>query len=52
MAPTQRHRWLDPAGQPGTDADRRAACGSRVDQARADFEERYPEVRFGPGGGG
>jgi glycosyltransferase involved in cell wall biosynthesis len=47
MAPTQRHRWLD---RPDSSNRRRTAALLRfsVDQARADFEWRYPEARFGP----
>jgi glycosyltransferase involved in cell wall biosynthesis len=47
MAPTQRHRWI-------TLPDSRATRRSRrlidyvLDQARADFDERYPDIRFGP----
>jgi glycosyltransferase involved in cell wall biosynthesis len=47
MAPTQRHRWLT---RPDNRARRRSAALLRfaVDQARADFDERFPEVRFPP----
>ncbi len=47
MAPTQRHRWFT---RPDNRARRRTAALVRfaVGQARADFEERYPDVRFGP----
>ncbi len=47
VAPTQRHRWFT---RPDNRARRRTAALVRlaVDQARADFEERYPEVGFGP----
>jgi glycosyltransferase involved in cell wall biosynthesis len=46
MAPTQRHRWLTLP-----DNHRRKRSGALVrylhDQARDDFESRYPGVRFG-----
>ncbi len=46
MAPTQRHRWLTLP-----DNHRRKRTGALVrylhDQARDDFESRYPGVRFG-----
>ncbi len=47
MAPTQRHRWLT---VPDSRAARRSArlIGYVLDQARADFARRYPNVRFGP----
>ncbi len=47
MAPTQRHRWLT---LPDSRAARRSArlIDYVVDQARAGFEARYPDVRFGP----
>ncbi len=47
MAPTQRHRWLT---VPDSRASRRSArlMAYVVDRARADFDERYPNVRFGP----
>ena len=47
MSPTQRHRWL-------TLPDSRAAkwsatlVGYVVDQARAEFDRRYPNLQFGP----
>ena len=47
MAPTQRHRWLTLP-----DNHRRNRSGALIryvhDQARGDFESRYPGVRFGP----
>ena len=47
MAPTQRHRWLT---LPDSRARRRSTELMRYvrDQARDDFEARYPKVRFGP----
>jgi glycosyltransferase involved in cell wall biosynthesis len=47
MAPTQRHRWLT---LPDTRNRKRSAelVGYVRRQARADFDARYPEVRFGP----
>jgi len=47
MAPTQRHRWLT---LPDSRATRRSdrLIGYVLDQARADFDARYPHVRFGP----
>jgi glycosyltransferase involved in cell wall biosynthesis len=47
MSPTQKHRWLtrqDSRGQ------KRVAALQRftLDSARQDFEDRYPDVRFGP----
>ena len=47
MAPTQRHRWLT---LPDSRAKKRSAELVRYarDQARDDFETRYPGVRFGP----
>lgn len=47
MAPTQRHRWLT---LPDSRSARRSArlVGYVLDQARADFAERYPNARFGP----
>ncbi len=47
MAPTQRHRWLTLPDS--RDNRRRAEMTSFVlDSARADFDRRYPNVRFGP----
>ncbi len=47
MSPTQKHRWLtrqDSRGQ-----KRVAALQAfTLDAARRDFEDRYPQVRFGP----
>ena len=47
MAPTQRHRWLT---LPDTRSSRRSArlITYVVDQARADFERRHPNLTFGP----
>jgi glycosyltransferase involved in cell wall biosynthesis len=47
VAPTQRHRWLT---RPDSRERRRTAELTRfvAVRARADFEERYPESRFGP----
>ncbi len=47
MAPTQRHRWLT---LPDSRRHRRTAELTRfvADRAQAEFEARYPEVRFGP----
>jgi glycosyltransferase involved in cell wall biosynthesis len=47
MAPTQRHRWLT---LPDSRATKRAQrlIGYVLDQARVDFETRYPNVHFGP----
>jgi glycosyltransferase involved in cell wall biosynthesis len=47
MAPTQRHRWLS---RPDNRARRRNAAMVRftLDHARTDFDQRYPEARFGP----
>jgi glycosyltransferase involved in cell wall biosynthesis len=47
MAPTQRHRWLT---LPDSRSARRSErlVGYVLDQARADFAERYPNARFGP----
>jgi glycosyltransferase involved in cell wall biosynthesis len=47
MAPTQRHRWLT---LPDSAAKKRSArlIDFVVAQARADFDARYPNVRFGP----
>src|SRR5665213_3265594 len=47
MAPTQRHRWLT---LPDSRAKKRASrlVDFVVDQARADFVARYPNLRFGP----
>ncbi len=47
MAPTQKHRWLT---LPDSQARKRSTqlMGYVRDQARADFEARYPGVRFGP----
>ena len=47
MSPTQRHRWLT---LPETRERQRAADLRRfaLDHARADFEQRYPRVQFGP----
>jgi glycosyltransferase involved in cell wall biosynthesis len=44
---TQRHRWLT---RPDSRAAKRSAklVAYVVDQARADFAARYPNVRFGP----
>jgi glycosyltransferase involved in cell wall biosynthesis len=46
MAPTQRHRWL---ALPDNHRRKRSAALVRYlhDQARDDFESRYPGVRFG-----
>ena len=47
MAPTQRHRWLTLPDS--HDRTRRAELIRYVhDQARGDFEARYPGVQFGP----
>jgi glycosyltransferase involved in cell wall biosynthesis len=47
MAPTQRHRWLTLPDN--RDRKRHAELVRYVhDQARDDFEARYPEVQFGP----
>ncbi len=45
---TQRHRWLT---LPDSRATKRSArlVEYVIDQARADFAARYPNVRFGPG---
>jgi len=47
MAPTQRHRWLT---LPDSRSARRSArlVGYVLDQARADFAARYPNIGFGP----
>ena len=47
MAPTQRHRWLT---RPDSRERRRRGdlVTFAVDRARADFEQRYPGVRFAP----
>lgn len=47
MAPTQRHRWLT---LPDSRSSRRSErlVHYVLDQARADFAERYPNARFGP----
>ena len=47
MAPTQRHRWLT---LPDSAAQKRSArlIDFVLAQARADFDARYPNVRFGP----
>jgi glycosyltransferase involved in cell wall biosynthesis len=47
MAPTQRHRWIT---RPDSRARRRTSELTRyvVSQALADFDARYPNVRFGP----
>jgi glycosyltransferase involved in cell wall biosynthesis len=47
MAPTQRHRWITRAD---SRSRRRNAELARyvVSQARADFDARYGDVRFGP----
>jgi len=47
MAPTQRHRWLT---LPDSRTARRTErlIGYVRDQARAEFEARYPNVHFGP----
>jgi glycosyltransferase involved in cell wall biosynthesis len=47
MAPTQHHRWLT---LPDSRERRRTAELTRfvTDRARADFEARYPQARFGP----
>ncbi len=47
MAPTQRHRWLT---LPDSRASRRTArlIDYARGQARAEFEARYPNLRFGP----
>jgi glycosyltransferase involved in cell wall biosynthesis len=47
MAPTQRHRWLTLPDSRGAVRSQRLV-GYVMDQARADFAERYPNVRFGP----
>ena len=47
MAPTQRHRWLT---RPDSRSARRSArlMDYVADRARADFADRYPNLRFGP----
>jgi glycosyltransferase involved in cell wall biosynthesis len=47
MAPTQKHAWIT---LPDNRAKRRVAALERfaLDTARADFAERYPNLRFGP----
>jgi glycosyltransferase involved in cell wall biosynthesis len=47
MSPTQRHKWLTSQDSRGR---RRVAALQQftLDSARKDFEERYPQVRFGP----
>jgi glycosyltransferase involved in cell wall biosynthesis len=47
MAPTQRHRWLT---LPDNHRRKRSHALTEYvhDQARDDFETRYPEVRLGP----
>ena len=47
MSPTQRHRWLT---LPDSRAAKRSATlvGYVVDQARAEFDRRYPNLQFGP----
>jgi glycosyltransferase involved in cell wall biosynthesis len=47
MAPTQRHRWFT---RPDSRDRRRSRDLLRfaLDAARADFDRRYPGVRFGP----
>ena len=47
MAPTQRHRWLTLPG-PASASGPPTCAGSPSISARADFEQRYPRVRFGP----
>jgi glycosyltransferase involved in cell wall biosynthesis len=47
MSPTQKHKWLttpDSRGKKRITELRNFA----LDQARADFEDRYPALRFGP----
>jgi glycosyltransferase involved in cell wall biosynthesis len=47
MAPTQRHRWI--TRPDSRDARRRADMVDFVlDRARADFDQRHPDARFGP----
>jgi glycosyltransferase involved in cell wall biosynthesis len=47
MTPTQRHRWLTLPDS--RDRRRRAELvGFALDSARREFEDRYPEARFGP----
>lgn len=47
MAPTQRHRWLTlPDSRSAKRTGRLIAYV--LDQARTDFEDRYPNARFGP----
>ena len=47
MSPTQRHRWLT---RPDSRGQKRVAALQTftLDSARQDFEDRYPQVRFGP----
>ncbi len=47
MAPTQRHRWLTLSHGRGRQRNV-ALLRFAVDQARADFEARYPLATFGP----
>lgn len=47
MTPTQRHRWLTlPDSRGARRSDR--LIGYVIAQARTDFADRYPNVRFGP----
>jgi len=47
MAPTQRHRWLTlPDSRSARRSDR--LISYVLDQARADFAQRYPNAHFGP----
>ena len=48
MAPTQRHRWLTLPDSRDRQAHAPSSSASCADQARDDFEARYPEARFGP----
>ena len=47
MAPTQRHRWFT---RPDSRQKRRSRdlLAFALDAARADFDDRYPNERFGP----
>ena len=47
MAPTQRHRWLTLPDSFSTKRDQRL-IDYVLDQARADFDTRYPNIHFGP----
>jgi glycosyltransferase involved in cell wall biosynthesis len=47
MAPTQRHRWLTLPDSRTTKRSQRLV-NYVLDQARADFVDRYENIRFGP----